>query len=90
MRRASVSFVVALSLAVVSAGETLKSLAALRDGGTWGDATVAALAGFILFFSLAVLLRIMAALSRVQRRRLRREGQPNAGNESYRVRSREV
>jgi hypothetical protein len=69
MNRLTISFLVALIAGAVSGGEAMKSLTALRDGGSWEEAVVATISGLVLFVSLAVLARIVVATSRPQRRR---------------------
>jgi len=76
MNRMTVSFLVALIAGAVAGGKAIRSLAALRDGGSWGEAVVAAITGLVLFVSLVVLSRIVVATSRSQRRRrFRKTGQ---------------
>jgi hypothetical protein len=75
MNRLTISFLVALIAGAVSGGEAMRSLAALRDGGPWEEAVVAAISGLVLFVSLVVLARIVVATSRPQRRaRSRKSG----------------
>ncbi len=69
MNRLNISFLVALLGGAVSGGEAIRSLAALRDGGSWEEAVVAAISGLVLFVSLVVLSRIVVATSSSQRRR---------------------
>jgi hypothetical protein len=73
MNRLTISFSVALIAGAVSGGEAMRSLTALRDGGSWEDAVVAAISGLVLFVSLVVLSRIVVATSRPQRRRRSRK-----------------
>ncbi len=68
MSRLTISLFVALFAAAVSGGEASRSLAALRDAGSWAATAVAAISGLVLFASLAVLARIAFAISRSQRR----------------------
>jgi hypothetical protein len=75
MNRLTISFLVALIAGAVSGGETFRSLPALRDGGSWEEAVVAAISGLVFFVSLIVLARIVIATSRPpRRRRLRKTG----------------
>ena len=73
MSRLTISFLVALATGAVSGGEAIRSLAALRDGGSWEETIVATLSGLVLFVSLIVLSRIVIVTSRSQRRRLFRK-----------------
>ncbi len=67
MDRLTISFLVALIAGTVAGGEAIRSLTALRDGGSWEEAVVAAITSLLLFVSLVVLSRIVVASTRSQR-----------------------